>query len=105
MLEKLGAVTMFSCEGHPEGFYIMFAAPLEVAHDIFCAGYFGVELAGGFVEIRGEKWPRWCIRLNTAKTEEDRVRILNWAAMSWLKAFGEIHVVGDSVVNKKKAKK
>lgn len=105
MLEKLGALTMFSCEGHPEGFYIMFTAPLEVAHEVFRAGYFGVELAGGLVEMRGEKWPRWCIRLNTARTEEDRVRILNWAAMSWLRDFGEIHVTGDVVVNKKKAKK
>jgi hypothetical protein len=31
MLEKLGAVTEFSCEGHPHGFYITFEAPYELA--------------------------------------------------------------------------
>ena len=30
-LEQLGVRTTFSCQGHPEGFYIAFYAPYEVA--------------------------------------------------------------------------
>jgi hypothetical protein len=104
MLEKLGAITMWSCEGHPTGFYIVFAAPLELAHEIFCCGYFRVELAGGYVEVGKKKWPRWSMRLNNTENEEDRVRVLKWAAMSWYRHFGEIQTIGGLVANKKKAK-
>src|ERR1700712_3731790 len=38
MLEKLGATTRFSCEGHPEGFYVVFESAPELARSITHAG-------------------------------------------------------------------
>ncbi len=33
-LESLGLKTMWSCEGHPSGFYIVFKAPYKIAREI-----------------------------------------------------------------------
>lgn len=42
MLNHLGASTRFSCEGHPSGFYVVFAAPYELALRIARQGYLTV---------------------------------------------------------------
>ena len=99
MLEKLGAVTEWSCEGHPSGFYIVFNAPLAVAQKIHSCGFFTVELEGGITERN----PRWSIRASRVDTERERRMVLRWAADSWFKTFGSITLnANNQVVNRKK---
>lgn len=82
MLEQLGAVTQYSCEGHPRSFYVLFSAPMHIALDVLGCGYFTVELEGD---------NEWSIRLDDANlTEEMRVRILRLAAGSWDRRLGPL---------------
>ena len=43
-LEYLGAETLFSCEGHPKGFYIQFRSSYDTALKINSLKYFSVKL-------------------------------------------------------------
>lgn len=81
MLEKLGAKTAFSCEGHPNNFYVTFFAPMSVAHSILRCGFFSVELEGSNY---------WSIRINRSINEQERIKVLTWAAEAWKKEFGPI---------------
>jgi hypothetical protein len=45
-LESIGAKVLFSCGGHPNGFYISFEASYEIAHSIQGCGFFDVSIAG-----------------------------------------------------------
>lgn len=95
-LEELGALTCFSCEGHPNGFYIMFSAPQSLALDIYSCGFFTVELAG-------ENYWRLCI--NREVDDHRRQTILNWAAQSWAKRFGPIVMSKEKHAPKRKKQK
>lgn len=84
-LEALGAVTKFSCEGHPTSFYVAFEAPYALAERIHSAGFFRVEVEGT---------DYWSIRRSEASsepgkpyTDADKKRVLRWAAEAWLKRF------------------
>lgn len=75
-LEKMGAVTRYSCEGHPTGFYITFTCPYRVAVAIEAMGYFRVEVEG----------PRYfSIRLPSvgSATEYDKRHTLRLASIAW----------------------
>lgn len=98
MLEKLGAVTEWSCEGHPTGFYIVFSAPLDVAKRIHRCGFFGIELEGG--TTNGQT--RWSIRAHNVREEQERRMVLRWAAETWAKSFGPLIIYSDKPVKKKK---
>jgi hypothetical protein len=78
-LEAAGATTQFSCEGHPNGFYVAFFSDYDLALRVHAAGFFEIE----FVHVG-----YWCIRLKTLSTEDDfaKRRALNWAADAWVKA-------------------
>jgi hypothetical protein len=68
MLEQLGAVTEFSCEGHPHGFYIMFHGPYELA---------------------------WRLSLDSQQElecERDKAQILRRAATAWERDIGRLKV-------------
>lgn len=39
VLEQLGCRTLLSCEGHPNGFFIVFDAPATLAHQIRDCGF------------------------------------------------------------------
>ena len=78
MLEQLGAVTHYSCEGHPDGFYVLFEAPHELAVKIRNSGYFTVELEGANT---------WSIR-KQFKSEKQRRQVLRWAAEAWEAKLG-----------------
>jgi hypothetical protein len=80
-LEQLGAVTQYSCEGHPNNFYILFSAPQEIAEDIRACGFFVVELEGP---------DTWSIRINRDIAESERKDILRFAAQAWTKKFGPL---------------
>lgn len=83
MLNQMGLDTEFSCEGHPDGFYVTFSAPYNMALDIQKAGYFTVE-------IEGKNY--WSIRRNMPSKDEEaeRVDAMRWAAEAWEKRFGPL---------------
>lgn len=87
MLEQLGAVTHYSCEGHPAGFYIVFAAPIAVAERIKRCGFFRVELEGKM--HRCARTYLWSLRADYDE-EENKERALSWAAASWTREFGPV---------------
>jgi len=83
-LEQLRADVQFSCEGHPKGFYVCFAAPFDLALRVANAGYMTVELC------RDGRWKislsgnERGIETNGAKfTVDDRNDILKSAAAVW----------------------
>lgn len=81
-LEQLGASPRYSCEGHPDGFYVLFAAPLATALRILHCGYFTVELEGENL---------WSIRIGrTPTTDDERIQVLRWAADAWTKQLGPL---------------
>lgn len=82
MLEQLGAKTLYSCEGHPNNFYVMFEAPYDIALAVASYGYFLVE-----VEDRDQ----WSLRMRAVESNEERCQILTYAANAWTKAFGPIY--------------
>lgn len=85
-LEQLGADVQFSCEGHPKGFYVCFAAPHDLALRVAAAGYMTVELC---------KDGRWTISLRGNEQgieasggtfdEAERDSILQMAAAVWMR--------------------
>lgn len=85
MLEKLGATTHFSCEGHPGGFYITFDAPYELAKRIARCGFFEVAICGD----------GWHMHFSYARerrlaSEGSRNKTLRWAAAAWQRSFGDL---------------
>lgn len=80
MLEQMGTRTFFSCEGHPQGFYVVFAAPYKKALKIAERGFSSVEIAQG----------GWSIRIGRKQAESGRVDCLRWAAEAWEKELGPL---------------
>ncbi len=83
MLEKLGAVTHYSCEGHPRGFYIVFDAPHELAKRIERCGYLEVAIFKG----------GWSMHFgfgneSRIKTQKYKNNLLRSTAEAWQRAFG-----------------
>jgi hypothetical protein len=91
MLEKLGGKTQFSCEGHPNGFYVLFTGSYKLAQRIKACGFFTVEIEGA---------NRWSIRMNYPVIETQHHRVLTWAAESWNRSFGTM-TVKTSFLNQK----
>jgi hypothetical protein len=93
MLERLGCETIFSCEGHPDGFYVVFRGDIATAREIARCGFFGVEVG------REDDTYRMGLRCNEACSrkyfdepfcEDIRVRCLRHAATAWVERFGEL---------------
>ena len=85
-LERLGARTSWSCEGHPHGFYIAFHGTYKLAQLVQGWGFFTVEVEGRFY---------WSLRFNAASeaahpTDKELHRTMNWAADSWAKGMKKI---------------
>lgn len=81
MLEQLGAIPHYSCEGHPSSFYVLFEAPLNLAEQIVECGYFSVEL---------EAASTWSIRTRQFETDAERIMFLRYAAEAWEKKLGPL---------------
>jgi hypothetical protein len=77
-LEDLGAIPLWSCEGHPRGTYVTFAAPYDLAQRISEAGFFTVEISRR----------AWSMRLRDTDSFRDRNRRLQWASDQWIKVLG-----------------
>jgi hypothetical protein len=77
LLDQLGLNTYFSCEGHPDGFYVTFGATYDEAFEIKKAGFFSVEIEGN---------EYWSMRRTGRPAEfgdPERVDALRWAAEAW----------------------
>lgn len=82
-LEQAGATTQFSCEGHPTGFYIAFAASYDLAKRIASAGFLTIE-------IRGDGWRAAFSTEGLWKNERHKRRTLRWAAGAWERTLGPL---------------
>lgn len=90
MLNQLGCPTSYSCEGHPNGFYVTFEAPHRLARKISKAGFFSVQIENN----RENYWSLRCSDIGdehggplTLKSYADRQR---WAAKSWEEQLGPL---------------
>lgn len=90
MLEQLGAIPHFSCEGHPNSFYVVFEAPMSLAEKIRACGYFTIELEGPC---------RWSLRINRDVTESERKMILRAAAAAWEEKLGPLDAIAGALEN------
>jgi hypothetical protein len=83
MLDQLGLPTHYSCEGHPDGFYVTFNASYEQALQLKSGGYFSVE-------IEGEDY--WSMRQNFRHKDALREKVdgMRWAAAAWETKFGPL---------------
>lgn len=84
MFDQMGLPTGFSCEGHPDGFYVTFRGVYSDALLIERAGYFAVE-------IEGENY--WSIRRHVPVEymgDGQRMDAFRWAADAWEAAFGPL---------------
>ena len=87
-LERMGCETVFSCEGHPTGFYVSFVGSYPIARKLAEVGYFGVEV---------DRHPNWfVIRCKTISDNKSRTMTMRLAAEAWEKAFGPLDLVAAS---------
>lgn len=83
MLNQMGLPTSYSCEGHPNGFYVTFNAYYKEALAIRRVGYFSVEI---------EEKDYWSIRshIDYAGTPREKIDAMRWAAAAWDERFGPL---------------
>lgn len=84
-LEAMGAVPRYSCEGHPNGFYVMFEGPYELALKIDRAGFFSTEICSN------RSTPSWVIRRGHTTSIRERNQSLRWAAGAWKRKIWNCH--------------
>jgi hypothetical protein len=87
MLEQLGCMTQWSCEGHPKNFYISFTGPERIAREIAAVGLFAVEVSNPGYRLHLAYHElgygaRWTTRLHN--------RMLRHAAELWSARFGAL---------------
>jgi hypothetical protein len=87
MLEQLGCTPLFSCEGHPAGFYIAFTGPERVARKIAAAGFFALEISNLGWRISLD---RAQLLAGAAWSLRRRDQILRQASESWEELFGKL---------------
>jgi hypothetical protein len=84
MLDQMGLQTHFSCEGHPDEFYVAFTASYEQALRVTSAGYFTVEIEGS------NYWSMRWRQKGDGNPETSRVDALRWAAEAWQGILGPL---------------
>lgn len=90
MLERLGATTRFSCEGHPDGFYVMFDSTPELVRSITRAGFFTVEVGEGADDYTMRISEHLFERYVGTWDEAARKELLRLAAIRWVERFGPL---------------
>ncbi len=90
MLEQLGATTRFSCEGHPDGFYVLFDSPPELVRSITRAGFFTVEVGDGEADYTMRVSEHLFERYVGTWDEKARQELLRLAAVRWVERFGPL---------------
>lgn len=83
MLDQMEMPTHYSCEGHPDGFYVTFNTTYEGALALHKAGYFSVEV---------ERENYWSLRshISFRNSEREKIDAMRWAAEAWEKHFGPL---------------
>lgn len=93
MLEELGCTTQYSCEGHPEGFYIMFTGPYYIAKAVAQLGI--LEVASN-LEWKPSQ-DNYVVRLpwfvSKPRSNRRRNELLNEVARRWVKEFGPLKLI------------
>lgn len=82
-LEILGAKPRFSCEGHPNGFYICFHAPYKLALEIESCGFFRVSISRSIAFSSKRNYWRMDLGNTERLSEQRRLDCLNQAALAW----------------------
>jgi hypothetical protein len=90
MLEQLGATTRFSCEGHPDGFYVVFESSPELARSIAHAGFFTVEIWEGEADYAMRISEHLFERYVGPWNDPARKEHLRLAAARWVERFGSL---------------
>jgi len=90
MLEQLGATTHFSCEGHPEAFYVVFESSPELARAITHAGSFTVEIWDGEANYALRISEHLFAQYLGPWTNQTREEHLRHAAENWVERFGPL---------------
>jgi hypothetical protein len=101
MLEQLGCKTFFSCEGHPEGFYVVFESDYSTAYRVAACGYFTVEI------VESHSPHRWAMRLaghslfDVHHNERHKRRVLRSVAANWEHEFGKLTICNNALARRK----
>jgi hypothetical protein len=90
MLERLGCTTLFSCEGHPDGFYVSFQGPPEVARAVEACGFLTVSLHGAGYRLSLDWGELHARRTGVAWTARRRNRSLRLAASALVDRLGPL---------------
>jgi hypothetical protein len=90
MLEQLGATTRFSCEGHPEAFYVVFESSPELARSITHAGFFTIEIWEGEADYAMRISEHLFEKYVGVWSDAARKEHLRLAAARWVERFGPL---------------
>jgi hypothetical protein len=107
MIEQLGGKTLYSCEGHPDGFYVTFQAPHALALRIARPGYLDVSIVARTMSPHTLEWEfpedRWLMELRPRpcsledlrqptgeEREQEKIETLRRVAEAWEEAFGPL---------------
>ncbi len=90
MLEKLGCTTVWSCEGHPEGFHVSFHGPAAVVREIEACDVLDIELFQGGYSINLDKRELRMRRAGLPFTKKKRDELLKHAATVMVERFGSL---------------
>lgn len=90
MLERLGATTRSSCEGHPDAFYVVFESSPEVARAITHTGCFTVEIFVGSTDYALRISEHLFEKYLGPWTDAARREHLRLAATRWVERFGPL---------------
>lgn len=83
VLEQLSCPTYFSCEGHPDGFYIIFRAPYKLACKINNCGFFNIAISSSMGT--GNTNNLWNMSIRPDLDKDSKTALLRWASESWEK--------------------
>lgn len=91
-LERLGCTTVFSCQGHPDGFYVTFTGPLSAARAVAGCGYLTVEVerAPDTYRLSLQANELGYLRQGAPWTDAVRESCLRGAAAAWETTFGRL---------------
>jgi hypothetical protein len=78
-IRLLGGRTMYSCEGHPEGFYLVVEGSYKLALRLHLLRPYSVRLTG---------FNRWVLRRDVEVPARYAKRAFRWAAARWLNRTG-----------------
>jgi hypothetical protein len=92
MLERLGCTPIWSCEGHPTGFYIVFNGPHRTARLIAACGFFDVELVSSGYKLSLKRLEWHAASRSRQWTNREKNKLLRLVAEEWVDRLGSFDV-------------